>query len=98
MSNATSLKYTNLYTINRYRNDFFEEWLKANFEIIEGKEVWNYGTETFISKTTGERIYSEAKIMQSYVKGKNPYFKDFSDMDAWLDSNYKTQVEFFAAR
>lgn len=96
MTNTTLLKYTNLYTVNRYRNEFFDEWIKKNYVVKESHEPWSYGQETFTDRKTGERIFVEAHIMRIYVKGKNPYFKDFSHLYEWLDSNCKTQKEFFS--
>lgn len=95
MTNSTALKYTNLYTVNRNKNDIFDNWLKANYQIFTGKNAWDYGQETFVDLATNERIYSEAKIMQKYVKGKNPYFKDFSHFDEYLDTDLSIE-QFFA--
>lgn len=95
MSNATLLKYTNIYGANRRRNEIFDEWLSNNYEIKVGKHVWDYGTETFVSKANGETVYVEAIIMREYVKAKMPYFRDLDHFDEWLNSSYATQKEFF---
>lgn len=96
MTNATFRKYSNIYTFNRNKNDLFDRWLKENYEITIHTEVWNYGEETFINRATGEKEFSEAKIMQRYVKAKLPYLKDCSDWYSWLDSPYPTIAEYFA--
>ena len=95
MTNSTFWKYTNLYTVNRYHNDLFEEWLKAHYEVKEGYSVWNYGQEIFIDRNTGEEVRSDAVIMWRYVKGKNPYFRDFVHIEEYLDSDLSIQA-FFA--
>lgn len=95
MTNSTFRKYTNLYTINRYHNDIFDQWLKDRYDINESSAVWNYGQETFIDKKTGEILRSDAIIMQLYVKGKNPYFRDFVHIEEYLDSDLSIQA-FFA--
>lgn len=97
MTNATSLKYHNLYTVNRLKNDLFDRWIEENYSVKVSHEMWSYGEETFIDRKTGERTVSDSKIMQKYVKGKNPYFRDFAQFDEWLDSDYATQEEFFRA-
>lgn len=98
MTNATHRKYLNLYTFNRYRNEIFDNWLKSHYEIIECHDPWNYGVETFVNKSNGEREFSEAKIMMLYVKGKNPYFRDITEIDEFLDSNYNDVADYFAAK
>lgn len=98
MTNATHRKYLNLYTFNRNKNDLFDRWLNDKYKITIHTDAWNYGDETFINLATGEEEYSEAKIMQLYVKAKMPYFKDPSDWYSWLDSDYKTIEDYFANR
>lgn len=97
MTNTTSRKYLNLYTMNRYYNEVFDEWLKCHYIITKSNSAWNYGTESFINRESGEREYSEAKIMQRYVREKRPYFRNSDHFNQWLESNYSTQAEFFAA-
>lgn len=87
MTNATSLKYHNLYSVNRHYNDLFDAWIDRNYTVTVSTAVWSYGEEAFVDKVSGEVVYSEAKIMQRYVsKAKSPYFRDFSELDAWFDA------------
>ena len=94
MTNKTYWKYVNIYSANRQKNELFDKWLGNNYIVYEGHEVWDY-SETFEDILTGEKIYSEAIIMQKYIKEKNPYFRDFCHFDKWLDSDM-TQEEFFS--
>lgn len=97
MTNATLHKYDAIYAANRNKNELFDAWIKANYDVTIHTQAWNYGSETFICRETGERIYSEAKIMQMYVKAKLPYFRNSAHFDEWLDSDYTAQECFFAA-
>ena len=85
MCNNTYWKYVNIYSANRGYNPVFDEWLEKNYTVTVGTDPWNWGREDFVSKSTGESL-SDAKIMQQYCKTHLPYFKDFGDRDAWIDS------------
>lgn len=90
MTNATSIKYNNIYTVNRNYNPIFDKWIDDNYAVTVSTAVWSYGSETFVNRITNERIYSVAQIMMKYVKSKMPYFKDFDELDKWLDDGCPT--------
>lgn len=96
MTNATFLKYHNLFTVNNGYNDLFGEWLKANYDVTVSTAPWSYGEETFTDKLSGERV-PEEHIMQIYVKSRRPYFKDFGEVDEWWNSDVE-QAEWFAKK
>jgi len=79
MSNATLYKYTRLYSVNRHFNDEFDKWIETNFSVTVGRDVWNYGEETFRDETG--RIYLDAHVMQGYVRSGGQFYA--TDDDWW---------------
>lgn len=79
MTNATLYKYTRLYSVNRRFNDEFDKWIEANFSVTVGRDVWNYGEETFRDETG--RIYLDAHVMQGYVRSGGQFYA--TDDDWW---------------